>query len=122
MIERAYRPQVVRPIKISGKPIRADLQLETFGYILATLILLSMGTLLVLLFEPTGECDLVTAASANLATFCTTGPGFGRVGPISNFGWMTNASKLVLCAVMLLGRLELFAIIVLFSPRFWRTE
>lgn len=122
MIERAYRPQVVRSIKISSKPVDRDLQLETLGYILATLALLALGTLLVLLAESGRECDLVTAASANLATFCTTGPGFGRVGPVSNFGWMTDASKLVLCVVMLLGRLELFAIVVLFSRRFWRTD
>lgn len=122
LIERAYRPQVIRPVKISGKPISPELQLDTLAFIIGTLVLLSLGTLLVLLFEPHGACDLVTAASANLATFCTTGPGFGRVGPVSNFGWMTDASKITLCAVMLLGRLELFAIIVLFSPRFWRGE
>jgi trk system potassium uptake protein TrkH len=55
-----------------------------------------------------------------LATICTVGPGLDRVGAIQNYGWFTDATKLFLCGLMLLGRLEVFVILVLFHPRFWR--
>ena len=58
--------------------------------------------------------------TATIAVFSTVGPGLGRVGPVQNFAWMTDASKLVLCLWMLLGRLEIFPVVALLSIRFWR--
>ena len=47
--------------------------------------------------------------------------GLARVGALENFAWFSDASKLLLCFLMLVGRLEVFVILVLFSPRFWRS-
>ena len=53
---------------------------------------------------------------------CTIGPGFAKVGALENYEWFSDGSKLVMCLLMALGRLELFAIIVLLTPRFWRAD
>ncbi|MEE9212043.1 MAG: potassium transporter TrkG, partial [Phycisphaeraceae bacterium] len=66
--------------------------------------------------------DFTTAATASAATLNNIGPGLARVGAIANYGWFTAPSKLVMCLLMVLGRLEVYAIFVMFVPRFWRGE
>jgi trk system potassium uptake protein TrkH len=56
-----------------------------------------------------------------IATLNTTGPGLGSLGPNSNFGHLNDASKLVCCALMVLGRLEFYAVCALFMRGFWRS-
>jgi trk system potassium uptake protein TrkH len=65
-------------------------------------------------------CSMLTSTTAALACIANVGPGLGLVGPTENYGWMSPTSKVVLSLLMVLGRLEFFAIVVLFTPRFWR--
>ena len=65
-------------------------------------------------------CDLVSGFTSVAACLNNIGPGLGAVGPASNFGWMTDISKLILSFDMLAGRLELFPILILFSPSTWK--
>ena len=76
-----------------------------------------LGALLVLL-----ETDVVTGFTAGLATLGNIGPGFSAVGAVENYGWFSVPTKLLLCLLMAMGRLEVMAIVVLFKPTFWRTE
>jgi len=94
-LERAFRPHVVRPLKV-GK-----------------LMLLESGN---------PKCDFTTAATASVATICTVGPGLAKIGATQNYEWFSDASKLLLCVLMAIGRLEIFAVLVLFTPRFWRSS
>ena len=55
-------------------------------------------------------------------TIRQVGPGFAGVGPAENYGWMTPWTKMLLSLWMALGRLEVFALIVLLTPRFWRED
>ena len=64
--------------------------------------------------------DIVTAFSAVVATVNNIGPGLGQVGPASNFGVLTDFQTWVCTLGMLMGRLELLAVMVLFTPQFWR--
>ena len=65
--------------------------------------------------------DVVTSFSAAATTMANVGPGIGDViGPTGNFAALTDESKWVLCATMLLGRLEIFTMLLLFTPAFWR--
>ena len=76
-----------------------------------------------MLLEPAShQCDYTTAATASIATLCTIGPGLHKVGAIENYHWFTDGSKIVMTTLMLIGRLEVFAVIVLFSPKFWRSS
>ena len=65
---------------------------------------------------------LLDCASAVAATLNNIGPGLGVLGPRSNYSAFSQPGKLLLTVLMLLGRLELFAILVLFVPSFWRVQ
>jgi trk system potassium uptake protein TrkH len=62
--------------------------------------------------------DFLSAASAVIAAINNLGPGLGSVA--ANYATVTDAGKLVLCMAMLLGRLEIFTLLILFTPTFWR--
>ena len=64
--------------------------------------------------------DLTTNLSAEFACFNNIGPGIGLVGPMSNFSIFSPLSKMLLALNMLLGRLEIFPILVLFTPQMWK--
>ena len=66
------------------------------------------------------DFDFLTNFSAELACFNNIGPGLGIVGPMDNFDKFSNFSKVLLTLNMLFGRLEIYPMLVLFSPRMWR--
>jgi trk system potassium uptake protein TrkH len=120
-IERVFRPNVVRPVKIGGGTLDEQLKLGTVAYVLGIVVLFALGAGLVQMLE--GEsCSFTTAAGASLACLCTIGPGLGEVGAVGNYGELTSPTKVLLSLLMVLGRLEVFAIVVMFSPRFWRAD
>lgn len=67
------------------------------------------------------DLDFLTSASAAAATLANVGPGLGPIiGPAGNFSTLPDGAKWLLCFAMLLGRLELFTVLMLFVPQFWR--
>ena len=64
--------------------------------------------------------DLVSAAASTIATMANIGPGLGSVGPVDNYAHIPTVGKFILSFCMLLGRLELYTVLVLFSPEIWR--
>ena len=125
-VEHVFRPHVVRPVRLGKAPMAPELKLATLAYLLGCIALLIAGSGAVMLleqqFNPGVECSYTTAATSAIATLCTIGPGLDLIGALENYGWLSAPSKCVLSMLMLLGRLEVFAIIVLFSPRFWRDK
>ncbi|UCE58363.1 MAG: TrkH family potassium uptake protein [Phycisphaerales bacterium] len=121
-VEQVYRPKIVRTVKIGKAVIDPDLKRSTLAYVLSIAILFAIGTALLMFFESEGGVDITTAATASAATLNNIGPGLARVGATQNYAWFGASSKIVMCVLMPLGRLEMFAILVLFSPRFWRVE
>lgn len=122
-LERAFRPKVMRPVKIGDAAIDDDQKRGTLVYVMGVFLIFAVGSVTLLLLENGhSDCDFATASTASVATLCTIGPGLNRVGAIENYGWFSSASKSVMCVLMLIGRLEVFAILVLFTPRFWRGD
>ncbi len=122
-LERAFRPNVVRPLKVGKSTIDPELKLATVAYVLGVIVLFTIGAGALMVFESGNpDCDITTAATASIATICTVGPGLAKVGVLENYAWFTDASKLLLCVLMAIGRLEIFAVLVLISPRFWRSK
>ena len=121
-VERIFQPNVVRTIKVGRLTIDQELRLGTLVYVLGIFALFAAGALALMLLEPAGTITLTTAATACAATLNNVGPGLAAVGPIENFGWFSAPSKLVMSMLMALGRLEVYAIMVLLVPRFWRQE
>ncbi|HAK97700.1 MAG TPA: potassium transporter [Planctomycetes bacterium] len=120
-IERAFRPNVVRPVKVNRTAIDHGMKLETLAYVLIMFAMFLGGAALVALCEPASSgCNFVDAGTASASALFNIGPGLGLVGPAKHYGWMTDASKLVLSLLMAVGRLEFFPFAVLFMPRFWK--
>jgi trk system potassium uptake protein TrkH len=66
------------------------------------------------------DLPIITAISACAASIGNVGPGLGEVGPAGNYANLSSFTKIVLSFLMLIGRLELFTILVIFTPAFWR--
>jgi trk system potassium uptake protein TrkH len=88
--------------------ILAFLLLFVFSFVLGALTLTALGV------------DMVTAAGASAAAIGNIGPGLAGVGPAENYAWMPGLGKLVLSLLMLMGRLEIYTVLVLFQPEFWK--
>lgn len=110
-------PRSVIPIRVDGKPVSAEVLSSIGTFCLVYIFVFVAGTLLVTAAE---DLPLMTAISASATALGNVGPGFGEAGPIGNFAGLTDFSKIVLSILMLLGRLELFTLLVLFTPAFWR--
>ncbi|MBX2868349.1 MAG: TrkH family potassium uptake protein [Acidiferrobacterales bacterium] len=114
-ISRLVHPNAVIPIKLGGKPVPENVINAVWGFL--SLYILSYLILLIAMLA-TGV-DPVTAFSAVSACLNNLGPGLGDVA--QNYASITDVGKGILIFAMLLGRLELFTLLVLFSPVFWRT-
>ena len=114
-IRKVLHPRAVIVTKLGKTPVRSDVLLNVLAFLaiyvgthgLGTILLAAMGY------------DLVTATSAALAAMSSIGPGLGEVGPASNYAGLSSMAHLTLSALMLLGRLEFYTLMVLFIPRTW---
>lgn len=118
-IERVFHPYHVKPVRVGDAAVDPELRLSVLSYCVGIALLFVVGSIAIMLFEQ-GAADYTTAATASIASLFSIGPGLGKVGAVFNYGWMTDASKILCSLLMVLGRLEVFAIVVLFMPSFWR--
>jgi trk system potassium uptake protein len=115
-LTRIVHPRAVTPVTMGGGVVDAQVLFSVLAFMLIYGAVM-VGATLVLLF--TG-LDIVTAFSAVIACLNNTGPGLGQVGPAGNYQGLTDVQTWVCSLTMLLGRLELFAVLVLFTRHFWR--
>ncbi len=115
-LRRAINPNRVKAIKLDGALIDNSVVSTNTTYFLIYIFVIGVSVLL-LSFN---HFDFSTTLTAVVTCISNLGPGLSRVGPIENFSEFSDFSKLVLCADMLIGRLEIFPIIVLFMPATWR--
>ena len=109
-------PRAVTHIKIGGKTVPEDVVRSVLGFLALYMVLFAVSTVGL---AGTGV-DFVTALSAVAATIGNIGPGFGMVGPVDNFAQIPYLGKWLLAWCMLLGRLEIYTLIILIVPEFWR--
>lgn len=113
---RLIHPRAVRLVKFGGRPVDKEVMQSILGF-----FALYLGVFVAASFIMAGVgMDLPSAGAAVIATLSNIGPGLGSVGPVDNFAHVPAAGKLVLAFCMLLGRLELFTVLVLVFPSFWR--
>ena len=114
--ERLLHPSVVRSVKYAGRPVELDVLAGVWAFLTAyALIAAAAAAVLAAL-----GYDLPTAFSAALTALGNVGPGLGAVGAYDNFAHLPALGKLVLAFCMLAGRLEVFALLMLALPQFWR--
>ena len=113
---RILHPRIVNPVKLGGSIVDSRVILATLAF-----MLIYGGTMILLtLIQLASGLDPITAFTSIVACLNNTGPGLGQVGPASNYQGLSDLQTWVCTAAMLLGRLELFSVIVLFTPAFWR--
>ncbi len=114
-LKRMLHPRSVGSVKLEGKSVD-EATLSSVNIYFAIYVICFFTVFLLISFEPFG---FESNFSATAACFNNVGPGFGQVGPASNYSLYTDFSKLVLSAAMLLGRLEIFPLIIAFSAKTW---
>jgi trk system potassium uptake protein TrkH len=114
-IQKVLHPRGVFATRLGHRTIRADVLLNVLGFLALYMVTHAIGTIVL---AALGN-DLVTATSAALAAMSSIGPGLGAVGPAAHYGHVGAADQVVLSALMLLGRLEFYTLLVLFVPGAW---
>ncbi|MBM3147380.1 MAG: TrkH family potassium uptake protein [Actinobacteria bacterium] len=123
LLKRGYRevfrlvhPRALSPVRLGDRPIPSDVLQGVAGYVVLFLLIYAVAVLTVASFG----LDLETAISSVAATLGNVGPGLGEVGPLDTFQPLPGAVKVILTICMLLGRLEIYALLLLFTPAYWR--
>lgn len=121
-VKKTLSPRSVYTVKMDGKPVDDMILRNVQSFFLIYMIVIIISTFLVSIGQPlNGEySSFSTNFSAVIACFNNIGPGIGAVGPTGNFAGYNIFAKLVLCFDMLLGRLEIFPILLLFTPNSWK--
>ena len=116
-IHKIIYPHAIVPIRVNAKPISPEIVSSITSFFLIYLFIFLVSTLIVMAAE---DLPIITAISACAASIGNVGPGLGEVGPAGNYANLSSFTKIVLSFLMLIGRLELFTILVIFTPAFWR--
>lgn len=117
-ITHAYRPNITIPMRMGGQTLSE----RAIHSVVLFIILMTALQLLAMLFVSANEPHLsfMGVFSSVQATLFNIGPGFQEVGPAENFQFLRSSTKLFLSLLMILGRLELYAVLVLFMPSAWK--
>ena len=108
-------PQAVAPVRVGGQVVQNRIVFAVLAF-----VVLYFGTVVVLTFALLfSGLDFVTAFSAIIACINNAGPGLGQVGPAGNYQSLTDFQTWICALAMLLGRLEIFSVLVLFTPTLW---
>ena len=115
-LKKMLHPRGVYTLWFNDRPLSAALQTNVLGFFLLFMTVYLLGVLALTL----GGRDIVTSVGATAATLGNIGPGLGLVGPASNYAGLLDWEKWLLVMLMLIGRLEIFTVLVLFLPEAWR--
>jgi trk system potassium uptake protein TrkH len=115
-VVHTVHPSAVRAVKLADAPLPNKIVFAVLAFSFIYMVIIVSLTLLMVF----SGLDVVTGFSAVVASFNNTGPGLGEVGPASTFRSLSDFQTWVCTAAMLLGRLEIFTLLVVLSPAFWR--
>lgn len=115
-LKRFIRPHAVYKVKINKRSVDEAVLSNVTAFVMIFMLIFAIGSVMMTFFTP----DLESAVSSVAATLGNIGPGFGAVGPTQNFAIVAPLGKIILTGLMLLGRLELFTLLVILSPEYWR--
>ncbi|GAA0881386.1 TrkH family potassium uptake protein [Algoriphagus jejuensis] len=116
--KRIVHPRAIVPLIINGEMVSGRIINNIMNFLLIYLSTFVIGSLTISVLG----YDLETSLGAVATCLGNVGPAIGKVGPVDNFAFFSPAAKNVLSFLMLLGRLELFTILILFTPFFWRAN
>ena len=115
-LKKMLHPKAVVSVKFENEPLEKETERNVHSYFVVYILVVIVSTLILSL----DVNDFLTNFSASISCMSNVGPGFNLVGPMSNFALYSPLSKILLSLVMIVGRLEIFPIILLFAPRTWK--
>jgi len=113
---KLLHPAAVNPMKIGGSVVANNIVFSVLGFIFLYFMSVVVLTFALII----SGLDFISAFSAIIACINNAGPGLGVVGPSNNFGVLTDFQTWTCTLAMLIGRLEIFTLLILFTPQFWR--
>ena len=117
-VKNMISPRKVESVYIDNKPINDKVVDSVQGFFIVYFVIVVLCALLISI----DGFDLITNITASVACISNIGPGLGEVGPYGSYSGFSNFSKLILSMEMIAGRLELFPLLVLFSPKTWKRK
>lgn len=115
---KMLHPRAVVTLRAGGDIIEKRLLINVLQFFFLYMLVVVLGTIFVSFFD----LDIVTSLSAVIASIGNVGAGFNLVGPMSNYAFLPDIVKVFLALLMLLGRLEIFVLLLLLSPIYWRRQ
>jgi len=115
-LDQQLHPSGVFVIKLDGLRVKREVIQNILGFIMVGICVIVAATFLLCLFG----VDVLTAFTASLSCLCNIGPGLGSVGPTENFSSIPDPGIWVLSLCMIMGRLEVFSMLILFLPQTWK--
>jgi trk system potassium uptake protein TrkH len=118
----SIHPDAVRPVRISGKPVKEETIRDIYAYLLLSIIIFFLLTIFVVVNGARSAGPDVTefeAMGAAASTFLNIGPAFGAAGPFGTYDIFAPSTKVVMILLMWIGRIEIIPVLVLFTKSFW---
>ena len=116
-IKKLIHPKGVYPIRIGQKEIPDNVVQGVLGFYLLYIFIFIFLSLIISI---TANTNFISSLAVSASTIGNIGPGLGAIGPLYNWGEFPNATKWIVSLGMLLGRLEIFTVIILFSRTYWK--
>jgi trk system potassium uptake protein TrkH len=114
-LKRQLHPSAIIPVRLNGRAIDQSISYNVVAFIMMYILIFAIGSIVMTMFG----VDFDTALGSVATSLGNVGPGIGNVGPTDNFAWLSSGAKWFLSILMLIGRLELFTVLILFTPYFW---
>jgi trk system potassium uptake protein len=114
--KQIIHPQAVLPVRIGNRVIDSPILKTVLGFFVVYFLIFAAGALFMSLLG----YDLISSMGASIASLGNIGPGWGDFGPNDNYAHVPYVGKWVLSILMMIGRLELFTVLVIFTPWFWK--
>ncbi len=116
-INHLIKPRVVLPIRVNQKVVGDDVISSVTSFFMLYIFIFVLSVIAILSFE---EISILGALSTTAASLGNVGPAFEEFGPTHSYFFLSGFSKIWLCFLMIIGRLELYTVLVIFTPMFWR--
>ena len=114
--KKALHPNAIIPVRYDGKAVHQNIVFNIISFFIIYMLIFIMSSVALTLFG----LDFMSALGAAASSLGNIGPAIGSVSPVDNFNHLTSTAKWFCSFLMLIGRLELFTVLILFSPFFWR--
>ena len=113
---KALHPRAIKGVKLNSKNVPEEIVNSIVSFVVIYLLIFVSSALVLSVLG----MDIITSFTASIATLGNVGPGMNVVGPMGSFDSIPLLGKLVLIANMWIGRLEVYTVILLFTPEFWK--